>query len=313
LEKVDEQSWDEAADKTQTWNETEHYDIAVEQPEAEENAHVGFLELAAAERAINSFKIASGLVMPDEGPVGWKGYTEACVPCSLQGRLAEVHKPLVSASKLAQKVRLCVLYGDGGAIADANSQLGQEAIKVLQDGLWWNPTELQLEVCLANGVHSFNLRDDGGKRHRFNYDIGAAETVMPQFLASVSLVPVDQPMGGPAAGDEAVRPERLVLADEPDGRTRAQGQAGQRTASEGLDLDIVQEEEVQAPTIIQTPRAPNASEQEEHELLGDTQYRSWCRNCVAARVLWTGAHHRWRRSCRQRDPRGGQGLLLHVG
>ena len=48
--------------------------------------------------------------------------------------------------------------------------------------------------------------------------------------------------------------------------------------------------EAQRPARVAGPTAPSRQEQEEHELLGCVQYRSWCKHRVASRGLGQ-AHH----------------------
>ena len=66
---------------------------------------------------------------------------------------------------------------------------------------------------------------------------------------------------------------------------------------EGDDGSYELDDEYQAPRKTAEPGAASAAERVEHEMLGRSQYRSWCRHCVAARGV--GQQHR----CVAEDPR----------
>ena len=53
----------------------------------------------------------------------------------------------------------------------------------------------------------------------------------------------------------------------------------------GADRDMAWEvsQEAQLPRVTAARRAPTAAARAEHELQGHIQYRSWCRDCVAAK------------------------------
>ena len=90
-------------------------------------------------------------------------------------------------------------------------------------------------------------------------------------------------MGGPPAGQEAVRPHAGAPA-EAGGGAPGVGPAAVEEAAAGE-----REEEVQRVKRLRVPRTPSAAEVEEHEDQGHVQYRSWCGICAGARG--TGSRH----------------------
>ena len=101
----EEEPWEETndAEQEQWWNSW------VEEVEQERNeAHLGAPMVGGTEFELNSFKTASGEILPDEGQLMWLCFLQDGRKCWLRGHVTDVHKPLISAGKVlgADKVGL---------------------------------------------------------------------------------------------------------------------------------------------------------------------------------------------------------------
>ena len=59
--------------------------------------------LGGMELELNSFKTASGEVLPDEGQLMWPCFLQDGRKCRLRGHVTDVHKPLISAGRVSGK------------------------------------------------------------------------------------------------------------------------------------------------------------------------------------------------------------------
>ena len=73
-----------------------------------------------------SYKTASGELIPDRGGLRVQGVSESVRSVVLDGRKADVHKPLVSAGAIAQKGHVAVLGDLGGYIVPRGSPLARK-------------------------------------------------------------------------------------------------------------------------------------------------------------------------------------------
>eukprot|EP00971_Amphidinium_carterae_P343376 6483103-Amphidinium_carterae.1 len=245
---------------------------------------VSGLELCAIED-ISSFRTASGEIIEDGGAIMIKGFLESGAPCVMHARKADVHKPLVSASKMLRKGMMVILNEHGGEIIPKASKSGWRADELLKAARAKEEQSIRLHA--ENGVYNFYIRNEQHAWHRFNFDTGAAETVMPLSLLRGS--------GGPGQAHKL---------SERRGETLAGGSAGLSSEARGsqeplragspaeVDEDLMHgdDEEFQEPRRVREAESASRAEREEHELLGHVQYRTWCRHCVASRAI--GQPHR---------------------
>ncbi|CAK0798924.1 unnamed protein product, partial [Prorocentrum cordatum] len=113
---------------------------------------------------MNSFKTASGEVVDDEGPFQFLGYSLNGQLFRLNGRLADIHKPLVSAGKVTENCMI-ILKEHTGHVIPRTSNLAKKINEVIQNELEASPKQELLK--LKNELWKFNL------------DTGAACTVFP--------------------------------------------------------------------------------------------------------------------------------------
>ena len=72
--------------------------------------------VGGTELELNSFKTASGEILPDEGQLMWPCFLQDGRKCWLRGHVTDVHKPLISASKVLGKDKVAILHSSGGSI-----------------------------------------------------------------------------------------------------------------------------------------------------------------------------------------------------
>ena len=177
--KADDWGW-----QTDDWKEGH-----TEEPEGEaegKTKHTGSLDICATEPDVSSFKTTSGEIVEDEGAGQLAGWLENGNAVNTPGRIADVHKILVAASKMHAKGTLAVVGAKGGAIYRTDSWIGREIQKLID---WAGPKEEFIRLYLERGVYNFYVQDKDGKWHTENYDTGAGETVLPKSFK-------EQPQGG---------------------------------------------------------------------------------------------------------------------
>ena len=107
------------AEQEQWWNSW------VEDVEQNRNeAPLGALMVGGTEFELNSFKTASGEILPDEGQLMWPCFLQNGRKCWLRGHVTDVHKPLISAGKVLGKDKVAILHSSGGSIFSWNSSTG---------------------------------------------------------------------------------------------------------------------------------------------------------------------------------------------
>eukprot|EP00971_Amphidinium_carterae_P220005 4367367-Amphidinium_carterae.3 len=137
---------------------------------------VGGLELCAIDD-VSSFRTASGEIIEDGGAVRIRGYLESGSSCTMNARKADVHKPLVSASKMLKKGMVAILDEHGGVIMQKSSDRGWRAMDLLSRAA--AKEEQSVKLHAESGVYNFYIQNEKHQWHKFNFDTGAAETVMP--------------------------------------------------------------------------------------------------------------------------------------
>ena len=95
---------------------------------------------------------------------------------SIAARRAQVHKALVSASKLAEKGNFITLHALGGHVVSRDTKLGKDLGNVVKK-LDVDPMLTTTKVYQEAGVYNFYLNTNDGWL-KMNLDSGAAETVV---------------------------------------------------------------------------------------------------------------------------------------
>ena len=200
------------------------------------------------------FTTASGELVPSQGIGTFEGFDESGNKCRVKGSMADVHKPLISASKCLGFGRIAVLDVNGGSLIPQGSKVGKAVQAILEKA---SAAEQRnwIPVYQEQGVYNFYLGKPGYKPTK--ECCGIAELNATGERRDASMV-----SGRPG-------PERQEEDDE---------------------LELV--DEVEKPIQIRAPEDPTPAEIEEHEATGHVQYRNWCRHCIAGRAV--GQPHRTR-------------------
>ena len=117
----EEASWKETNETEQEkwWNSwTEDMELKCDE------ALLGAFMVGGTEFEQNSFKTASGEILPDEGQLMWPCFLHDGRKCWLRGHVTDVHKPLISAGKVLGKDKVAILHSGGGSIFSWNSTTG---------------------------------------------------------------------------------------------------------------------------------------------------------------------------------------------
>ena len=231
---------------------------------------LGAFVVGGTELELNSFKSASGEILPDEGQLMWPCFLQDGRKCQLRGHVTDVHKPLISAGKVLGKDKVAILHSSGGSILSWSSPTGILISRAMTKG----PRQAQTDEL-------FYVKDlDGNwQAQKIRYR-RCRERSSPQLRRVGAAV-----VGRQSAGSVQARAERNA---EECGEFGA-GAPAQSTA-EGREED----DEFQRPRSVRFHDEQmypiSKEEREEHELLGHVQYWSWCRHCAAARGV--GQQHR---------------------
>ena len=106
---------------------------------------------------ICGFKTASGEILADEGVRVVHGYLENGCACSLKGHVTDVHKPLMSASRMAVKDDLIsVVHSLGGHLIPKTSTLAQKIRELVNQELRRDPSQEFSRLYLEDGVYNFS-------------------------------------------------------------------------------------------------------------------------------------------------------------
>ena len=106
----EEESWEETNETEQVkwWNSwTEDME-----PRRDE-APLGAFMVGGTEFELNSFKTASGEILPDEGQLMWPCFLQEGRKCWLRGHVTDVQRPLISAGKVLGKDKVAILHSGG--------------------------------------------------------------------------------------------------------------------------------------------------------------------------------------------------------
>ena len=91
-----------------------------------------------------SYKTASGELISDRGGLRVQGTTEYGYGVTFQGKKADVHKTLISASEVHSKGRVAVLDSNGGYIIPCNSTLARKIQQHVQKEIVTEPGAISL-------------------------------------------------------------------------------------------------------------------------------------------------------------------------
>ena len=86
-------------------------------------APLGAIFVGGTELGLNSFKTASGEILPFEGQL-WPCNLQGGRKCRLRGHVTGVHKPLISAGNVLDNGKVAILHSGGGSIFSWNSPTG---------------------------------------------------------------------------------------------------------------------------------------------------------------------------------------------
>ena len=104
-----------------------------------------------------SYKTASGEFVPDKGRVKISGGDENGHERSLTGRVAGVHKCLVSAAKVAQAGSSGWLSKEGGYLIPASHPVHKKVEKLLEKAAAEHKSQI-LPLYLERGVYNFYMK-----------------------------------------------------------------------------------------------------------------------------------------------------------
>ena len=117
----EEEPWDETneTESEEWWNSW-----ADGAEPSRDGALLGAFVLGGSELELNSFKTASGEILPDEGQLMWLCFLQDGRKCRLRWNVTDVHKPLISAGRVLGKDTVAILHSSGGSILSWSSPIG---------------------------------------------------------------------------------------------------------------------------------------------------------------------------------------------
>ena len=148
--------------------------------------------VGGTELELNSFKTASGEILPDEGQLMWPCFLQDGRKCWLRGHVTDVHKPLISAGKVLGKDKVAILHSSGGSILSWNSPTGILISRAMTKGPRQARTDELIKLYKENNIYNFYVKGFDGNWQAQNFDTGAAESVLPRSYAET----VQQLSGG---------------------------------------------------------------------------------------------------------------------
>ena len=139
--------------------------------------------VGGTELELNSFKTASGEILPDEGQLMWPCILQDGRKCCLRGHVTDVHKPLISAGKVLGKDKVAILQFCGGSILSWNSPTGILISRAMTKGTRQARTDELIKLNKENNIYNFYVKGFDGNWQAQNFDTGAAESVLPHSYA----------------------------------------------------------------------------------------------------------------------------------
>ena len=122
-----------------------------------------------------SYKTASGELLEDQGGVLVEGYDQHCRGRSIQGRLVDVHRTLVSGAAVTRK-NTVILSDEGGSIVPKDSKIAQELREHLEmlKGKYPKEAAQITEMYVHKGIYVFDLWVNGTVQHEDDKKVLAA-------------------------------------------------------------------------------------------------------------------------------------------
>ena len=105
----------------------------------------------------NTYRTASGELVPDEGSIQLKAEDERGWLRSFKGRITNVHKPLISAGQAAGAGQCSFLSRDGGWIFHENSPIGKRVTTMLAKEAKRQAHQM-MPIYREQGVYNFYLK-----------------------------------------------------------------------------------------------------------------------------------------------------------
>ena len=111
---------------------------------------------------LNSFKTASGEILPDEGKLLWPCFLQDGRKCRLRGHVTDVHKPLISAGNVLDEGKVAILHSGGGSILSWNSPTGILISRAMTRGPRRAQVDELIKLYKENNVYNFYVKDLNG-------------------------------------------------------------------------------------------------------------------------------------------------------
>ena len=185
----EEESWEETNETEQVkwWNSwTEDME-----PRRDE-ALLGAFMVGRTEFELNSFKTASGEILPDEGQLMWPCFLQEGRKCWLRGHVTDVQRPLISAGKVLGKDKVAILHSGGGSIFSWNSPTGNLISRAMTKDTRQARSDELIRLYREDIIYNFYVKGFDGNWQAQNFDTGAAVSVLHRSYAK----PVQQLPGG---------------------------------------------------------------------------------------------------------------------
>ena len=247
-------------------------------------------------------KTASGEVIQGYGPAVLQGTDIRGQRRNLNGYVADVHKVLVSASKMHEKGYSTWLGQGGGIILSVNDPVYQAMDRAFQEAKRRYGVRSAIPVYQEDGVYNFYLKDYEMEQRSESPHTppGPPSPARTQESQTPSRNSSEKRSANPitAATAASTRTPTVTYQTKqvPRARTRTPRDAGalEINAEDEMrpledEVRITEDERV-APEETGarpsnpgwTPDEPTEDERKEHEASGHAVYRSWCQECIAA-------------------------------
>ena len=211
-------------------------------------------------------RTASGEVIYGYGETTLHGQDTEGVTRKLRGRVADVHKVLVSASKMHEKGYNTWLGPGGGEIYPLNHPISRELTRAYNTAVRRFGKEGVIPVAEEGGVYNFFIKEErrgeGVPSPATPEEPPPEHIFRPGFTVECRKVP------------QRPRRDRQVCALEDEGE-----QAVEPERDGGPGGELV---EARQARVGWTPNTPSDAERHEHEVSGHAVFRSWCPECLAA-------------------------------
>ena len=232
----EEESWEETNETEQVkwWNSwTEDME-----PRRDE-ALLGAFMVGGTEFELNSFKTASGEILPDEGQLMWPCFLQEGRKCWLRGHVTDVQRPLISAGKVLGKDKVAILHSGGGSIFSWNSPTGNLISRAMTKDTRQARSDELIRLYREDIIYNFYVKGFDGNWQAQNFDTGAAVSVLHRSYAKpVQQLPGKRQSAG-SVGNSRSQAVRPIAAEASSSGSRGE---------QNTDMDVVTEvrEPVQA-------------------------------------------------------------------